>query len=394
MTLPLKTVLDELQVSQGLFARSVGLSRPAANALLNNGIWPVRVNRAAIKKKILQFVKGYAIAAGFDIGGDGSLFEVARKKAPPRSNATRPDVPTNQIDEDLSMLLRKQTLTPEARRHFLLARDPFADPNESADVYMNSEIRYVRESMYQVARHGGFLAVIGESGAGKSTLREELVDRIERDAQSVLVVEPYVLAMESQDKVGKTLRSHHLAESIMAKIAPLAPKASSPEARFRQLHAALRDSARAGHSHVLVIEEAHCLPLATLKHLKRYRELKDGLKPLLSIILLGQPELGDKLSEHNPEVREVVQRIEIVRLRALNKDLEAYLKHRFARVGTPLDKVFAKDAIEALRMKLTPSRGNGTLLYPLAIANALSAAMNRAAEVKQPQVTADVVRGI
>lgn len=385
--LQLKSVLDALGVSQGELARATGLSRPAINALVNRGVWPSRMKRDALKKKICDFVKrhGAPVTAG--------LFEV-EKKAPPRRHAAKP-VPANpNHDEEESMLLRKQSLTPETRRHFQLPRDPFADPSTHEDVFLNSEIRYVRESMYQVARHGGFLAVIGESGAGKSTLREELVARIQREEQAVIIVEPYVLAMEAQDKVGKTLRSHHLAESIMSAISPLAKTMSSPEARFRQLHHALRDSARAGHSHVLLIEEAHSLPLATLKHLKRFRELKDGLRPLLSIILLGQPELSIKLSEHNPEVREVVQRIEIVTLPALNNDLDAYLKHRFQRVGVPIEKVFAKGALEALRSKLTPTRSSGTLLYPLAVANALSAAMNRAAEVKLPTVTADVIRGV
>lgn len=382
-TLVLKSVIDDLGISQGALASVTRLSRPAVNALLNSGAWPARADRGALKKTITNFVK----SKGGQVAG---LFDAAKKKAPtpdPASTSTK-------TIEEISMLLRKQTLTPEARQHFLLATDPFTDPTESAEVYLNSEIRYVRESMYQVARRGGFLAVIGESGAGKSTLREDLADRIQREHQSVQMIEPYVLAMESHDKVGKTLRSHHIAEAIMSKISPLAKTVSSPEARFRQLHQALRDSARAGHSHVLVIEEAHCLPIATLKHLKRYRELKDGLKPLLSIILLGQPELAEKLSEHNPEVREVVQRIEIVKLPALNKDLEAYLKHRFSRVGASLDKVFAKDAFDALRTKLTPTRGSGTLLYPLVVANALTAAMNQAANMKMPLVTADVIRSV
>lgn len=291
------------------------------------------------------------------------------------------------------MLLRKQSLTPAARRHFNLVRDPFADPAEADDVFMSPDIRYVREAMYQVARHGGFLATIGESGAGKSTLREELVDRLQREEQAVIVIQPYVLASEGTDMVGKTLRSHHIAESIMAAVAPLAKPKSSPEARFRQLHESLRDSARAGHAHVLIIEEAHSLPLPTLKHLKRFRELKDGLRPLLSVILIGQPELALKLSEHNPEVREVVQRIEIVTLPALDKDLETYLTHRFRRAGTALDKVLAKNALDALRAKLTPTRTSGTLLYPLAVHNALTAAMNRAAELCAPVVDADIVRG-
>ena len=179
----------------------------------------------------------------------------------------------------------------------------------------------------------------------------------------------------------------------MACVDPLAKTKSSPEARFRQVHETLRNSARAGHSHVLIIEEAHSLPMATLKHLKRFRELKDGLRPLLSIILVGQPELATKLSEHNPEVREVVQRIELVALPPLGNNLAEYLGQRFKRQGLPLEKVMDNGALEALRARLTPPRGEGSLLYPLAVHNALAGAMNRAADLGVPQVNADLVRG-
>lgn len=291
------------------------------------------------------------------------------------------------------MLLRKQGLAPQTRRHFGLVRDPFAEPATPEDVFLGTDYRYVRETMYQVARHGGFLAIVGESGAGKSTLREELIERLVREEQAVIVVQPYVLAMEGSDVTGKTLKSVHIAEAVMAAVAPLAKVRSSPEARFAQLHGALRDSARAGHSHVLVIEEAHCLPLATLKHLKRFRELKDGMKPLLAVILLGQPELALKLSEHNPEVREVVQRIEMVALPSLGTDLEGYLQHRFRRVGVELGKVLAPAAVEALRARLAPA-GGPSLLYPLAVHNMLGLAMNRAAQLGAPIVDADVIRGV
>jgi len=112
------------------------------------------------------------------------------------------------------------------------------------------------------------------------------------------------------------------------------------------------------------------------------------------VILIGQPELGVKLSEHNPAVREVVQRIEIITLPPLDNELGAYLAHRFKRAQVPLDKVVDQGAIDALRTKLVPSRGAGSLLYPLAVQNALTAAMNRAADLGVPTVTADVVRGV
>jgi len=374
MTLRLKSVMTAAGIRQGALADAVGISRSALNVFINRGVLPVGVDREKFYAGVDEFLRSRQ--------ADCSTWHQDATPANDESN------------EDPAMLLRKQSLTPQARRAFSLPADPFADPATPEEVFLSPDIRYVRESMYQVARHGGFLAVVGESGAGKSTLREELSDRIRRDEQAVIMIEPYVLASEGTDLIGKTLRSHHIAEAIMAAVAPLAKAKSSPEARFRQLHEALRDSARAGHSHVLVIEEAHSLPLPTLKHLKRFRELKDGLRPLLSVILIGQPELAVKLSEHNPEVREVVQRIEIVTLPPLDKELDGYLAHRFKRLGVSLDSVVTRDAIDALRTKLTPTRSSGTLLYPLAVHNALAAAMNRAADLGVPVVNADVVRGV
>lgn len=373
MTLRLKSLSAAYRIRHDELAGAAQISRPALSSLIHHSVLPARYDRAVVEARITTFL---------------------RQRGVPQASDWLGTTPEPITTEDTAMLLRKQNLTPQARRHFQLGGDPFADPSTAEDVFLSPDIRYVRESMYQVARHGGFMAVIGESGAGKSTLREELADRIRREEQAVILIEPYVLAMEGTDQVGKTLRSPHIAEAIMACVAPLAKTKSSPEARFRQLHESLRDSSRAGHSHVLVIEEAHSLPLATLKHLKRFRELKDGLRPLLSVILIGQPELAVKLSEHNPEVREVVQRIEIVTLPTLGTNLTDYLAHRFKRAGVPLDKVADRAALDALRAKLTPTRSEGSLLYPLAVHNALAAAMNRAADLGVPMVTADVMRGV
>lgn len=294
------------------------------------------------------------------------------------------------------MLLRKQSLTPAARQHFKLARDPFTECREPADVFLSTDARYVREAMWSTVRHGGFLGVVGESGAGKTTLREELLERIARDEPSIIVSQPYVLAMEERDTVGKTLRSHHIAECLVRNVAPLAPARSSPDARFHQLHEVLRESARSGMRHTLLIEEAHCLPIPTLKHLKRYLELKDGMRPLLSIILIGQPELVVKLDERNPQVREVAQRIELVHLAPLDQHLPEYLRHRFQRHGANVDDIIDGGGIDAIRVRLTPSgkhQRGGSLLYPLAVHNALAAAMNAAAELGAPKVTRDIVGG-
>lgn len=192
-------------------------------------------------------------------------------------------------------------------------------------------------------------AIVGESGAGKSTLREDLQDRINREGRQIVLIEPYVLAMEDNDQKGKTLKAVHIAEAILEAVAPGTSPKRSPEARFRQIHRALTESAKAGNKYLLLIEEAHGLPLPTLKHLKRFFELKNGFERLLGIVLIGQTELAQKLSENNPAVREVVQRCEVVTLLPLTDGkLEGYLKHKFARVGADVSKILNQSAVDAV----------------------------------------------
>jgi type II secretory pathway predicted ATPase ExeA len=163
------------------------------------------------------------------------------------------------------------------------------------------------------------------------------------------------------------------------------------------MHRALKNSYESGYRHVLIIEEAHSLPIATLKHLKRLRELETGFTKLLSIILIGQPELKVKLSERNAEVREVVQRIEVAELQPLTAArLDEFLAFRLGRVGKKLDEVINASGIEALadRLIATSRDRQQSLLYPLAIGNMMVAAMNLAARVGESLVTNEIVREV
>ena len=298
------------------------------------------------------------------------------------------------------MLLQNAPLTPEARKHFGLPRNPFVDDVQSTDdVFQSPSVRYVRAALMDCAQHHGFCAVVGESGAGKSTLAEDLEERIKAEGRDVLVIRPYVLAMEASDTKGKTLKSSHIAEAIAYALDPNLKVKSSPEARFRQVHELLRASRKAGRRHLLVIEEAHCLPVATLKHLKRFLELKDGMQRLVGVALIGQPELRERLSSQNADVREVAQRCEVVALDPLDADLEAYLRHKFARFDLKLDQVLAPDAADAIRARLIhmPRGGKPTdarsLCHPLVVNNLMCRAMNAAAKAGWPVVDAQVIAG-
>lgn len=382
--LALKHELKALGRSQADLARAVELSPATIAQLINHGLWPRSVDQASLRARIRKFV-------GIE---SETIFEVME---PPDCHQVAPADCANdnrQSEEDDDMLLRKQTLTPAAKQQFGIHRDPFADLSHADDMWVSPNIRYVRETMYQTAKHGGFLAVVGESGAGKSTVRRDLEQRIETEHQPIILIEPYVLAAEDNDSKGKTLKSTHIAEAILSTVAPLQRPKSSPEARFRQLHQALKDSHQAGNKHCLVIEEAHSLPIPTLKHLKRIMELEVGFTKLVSVILIGQPELLVKLSERNLAVREVVQRCEVVELLPIAPDeLDSFLGHRLGRCDIDLANVIDDSGLQALTERLV-NRDGDSQLYPLAIGNFLIAAANMAAQIGVPIIDREIIQGV
>ncbi|NNJ15479.1 AAA family ATPase [Pseudomonas putida CSV86] len=395
--LKLKQVLIDVGKRQSALAESLRLSSATVAQLVNHNQWPRSLDQAELKARIAVFLG----AAGVNDADIANAFEEVEKVDLPCANTADPALSQEPSGEDEPMLLPKQTLLPTTRKAFGLFRDPFDELQSAADMWVSPDIRYVREVMYQTARHGGFLAIEGESGAGKSTLRRDLVNRINENNDPVIIIEPYVLASEDNDTRGKTLKSTHIAEAMMAAVAPLEKPKSSPEARFAQLHRALKESHAAGYRHCLVIEEAHSLPIPTLKHLKRILELEVGFTKLVSIIMIGQPELGVKLSERNADVREVVQRCERVTLGPVEGNrLEEFLAFRLKSAGKALAEVIDESGISAIASRLSqPVRAGGreqkvSLLYPLAIGNLMTAALNLAAQLGVPVVTADVVTGV
>ncbi|EAS0531582.1 AAA family ATPase [Salmonella enterica] len=383
----LKQQLQHLQIDQREIAGMLGISEAAVAQLVNHGRWPRRKTEQ-LRNRITELL------ASRNVDTTHSFDEV-RQQATTLTQVQ----PTTETEDN--MLLKKQTLSQKARKAFNLFRNPFDDTaiQSADDVFTTPDIRYVREAMYQTATHGGMLAIWGESGSGKSTLRRDLIDRLQRENSNIIVIEPYVLAMEDNDRTGKTLKAASIAEAILRAVSGERPK-QSPEARFAQVHQALKDSADgdSSNSHVLIIEEAHSLPIPTLKHLKRFLELESGFKRLLSIILIGQQELCDKLSERRASVREVVQRCELVQLEPLNNDLEAFLAFKLTRAGKKPEEVLDASAIPAIvsRMTTRDNKGNvvSSILYPLAVGNLMIAAMNAAAEIGVPVVNGDIIKNL
>lgn len=390
----LRTLLVEHDLSQSALRRALAqtqgkakgkpLSSSAMSQLITGIKWPSSMTEIDVVAQVetwlrAQGVPEAAIATAWQ--RDDTPITTGPERQTPRPEA----IPSLDLPEP-------EMLTTRARELFRLPRNPFIDDvTAPEDVYLSADQRYVRDSMWYAAKHGGFIAVIGESGAGKSTLRRDLEDRIRRDNEAVRVLSPRTF-----DKT--RLSAAHICDAIIADMSSETP-AQSLEAKARQIERMLRGSSRAGCSHVLVIEEAHDLNKATLKYLKRFWEMEDGYKRLLSIVLIGQPELAELLDERkNYDAREVIKRCEVAHLRPLDKHLEDYLKLKFRRVGKALEDVFDADAFDAIRERLTLRRRGDTHVeshvYPLNVQILVARAMNACVELGLGRVSREVIKGV
>ena len=396
----LAATMTRIGMSQRALARESGLNLAAVNAAVTRGDLPKRgaaVARASLCAALRK--AGATVAELREI----ALPAVPQKEMAPSAPTPGADFPEAEVNqnptpEEGPMLLQFTPITLEARQAFKLSRSPFVNDVESrADVFQSAAARYARNALMDAARNHGFIGLVGESGAGQTTLVDELEQRLIDEGRDVLIIKPYVLGMEASDAKGKTLRATHIAEAIAFALDPGLKIKSSPQARFDQLAALLKASRRAGRRHLLVIDEAHCLPTATIKHLKRFIELRDGFQRLLGVALIAQPELRQLLHSQNPEVREVMQRIELVELEPLDAELEAYLEHKFRRFDLTLAQVFEADAYDAIRARLIHvPRGAKTgtsTCYPLAVHNLVARAMNAAVAAGWPKVDAQCVAG-
>ena len=430
----LNEMLARLNVTKKEVAALMGVTRPTLSGLAQRGIWPANeAARAHLHKRLSCWLleQGFSqndVANALGVAACRASDAASRapkvlrwgvdspkpQKTPqnadfaiPDSASCRPgDTPpktkpqscgnttgaalktTHDVQEDISMLLKNEVLTQSAMRHFKLARSPFIDDvNCQDDVYVSADTAYVRNALLDCAANQGFVALIGESGSGKTTMREELESRLAEHHRPVVIIKPYTLEMEPTERYGRVMKSGQISEAIIATLAPGARIYRSMQARARQVHELLTASQQAGNANLIIIEEAHRLPVATLRHLKGFMEMKNGLRRLLGVVLIGQPELHALLNEHRADVREIVQRCAKIEMLPLDAELENYIRHKFARVGVDAAQMFSQPIYDAIRARLVyvPRGGQKhevrSVCYPLIVNNLITRAMNAAARV-------------
>jgi general secretion pathway protein A len=210
-------------------------------------------------------------------------------------------------------------------RFYRLRERPFAltpDPDYLYPSRGHQEaLGYLR---YGIETQAGFVVVTGAIGSGKTTLLQTLFRGLDSHTTVARVM-------------NTLLDPRELLESAMIDLGLDASNKSKPQI-LKQFGEFLVQERMAGRSVLLVIDEAQNLTLPALEEIRMLSNLETEKSKLLQIILMGQPDLRDKLDR--PELEQLRQRITVsYHLEPLDADETAqYVNHRLARasIGTPM----------------------------------------------------------
>src|SRR5437660_160447 len=220
-------------------------------------------------------------------------------------------------------------------RFYRLRERPFAltpDPDYLYPSRVHKEaLSYLR---YGIESHAGFIVITGAIGSGKTTLLQTMVRGLDSHTTVARVM-------------NTLLDPRELLESAMIDLG-LDPSGQSKPAMLRALGEFLVAERTAGRLVLLVIDEAQNLALPALEEIRMLSNLETEKSKLLQIILIGQPDLRDKLDR--PELEQLRQRITVsYHLEPLDDEETArYVNHRLARasIGAPME--FARDVTDLI----------------------------------------------
>ena len=188
--------------------------------------------------------------------------------------------------------------------------------------------------LYGIQERKGFVLLTGEVGTGKTTLLHALLGKLEEDTMTAFIF---------NTRLGSKDFFQYLFEEF-----GLPFDSKSKSGCLLRLNNFLIERLRKGQNTVLIVDEAQNLSPGILEEIRLMSNLETTTEKLIQIVLVGQPELGDKLSL--PELRQLRQRISIrYKIRPLSREeTRAYIGTRLRIAGNPHDKIFDEAALDVI----------------------------------------------
>lgn len=216
--------------------------------------------------------------------------------------------------------------------HYGLSEPPFdITPNPRFLFYSAKHREAYNHLLYGIRERKGFVQLTGEVGAGKTTLCRAMLEQLDDRYTTALILNP----MMSAEELVKTIALEFgLPVNSLGRIETLAV---INQFLLQQVERCMET--------VLLIDEAQDLTDESLEQVRLLSNLETDNRKLLQIVLLGQPELRDRLNQ--PRLRQLRQRITVrYHLLPLSRDeIKQYVQHRLHVSGGNGTPCFTQPAL-------------------------------------------------
>jgi general secretion pathway protein A len=204
--------------------------------------------------------------------------------------------------------------------YYGLSESPFdITPNPRMMFYSPKHREAYNHLLYGIRERKGFVQLTGEVGAGKTTLCRAVLEALDERVSTALILNPVM----SADELIKTIAAEFgLPVHGLERLDVLAV-----------INQFLLEQVDARRESVLIIDEAQDLTDELLEQVRLLSNLETNNRKLLQIVLLGQPELRDRLN--NYRLRQLRQRITVrYHLSPLTwNEVGQYISHRLHLCG-------------------------------------------------------------
>jgi len=216
-------------------------------------------------------------------------------------------------------------------RFFGFAQKPFNVTPDPRFLFLTQSHEEALASMiYGIQERKGFISITGKVGTGKTTLIQELIRKLDKKVKIVLIFQTRVTFEELLKQILRELE--------------LPPGDIDKGSMVDRLNDYLIQCLAHGENLALIIDEAQHLGMEVLEELRLLSNLETSTSKLLQIVLVGQPELKEKLASE--ALSQLQQRIVLRRqIQPLSEeDSKKYIEHRLNIVGSTTTKVFTPEA--------------------------------------------------
>jgi MSHA biogenesis protein MshM len=219
--------------------------------------------------------------------------------------------------------------------HFGLIEPPFGITPDTSFAFSASSHQEALNTLLMAANAGeGFVKISGEVGTGKTMLcRRFLAMLDERFVTAYFpnpLLEPRALML------------------TLARELEIAAEEDPQERVMEKLGARLAELSEAGQRVLVCIDEAQAIPYESLEALRLLSNLETEKRKLLQVVLFGQPELDERLSQDS--LRQLRQRITFEHMLTglTEAELLDYLAHRLHVAGYTGPSLFTRGAVNLL----------------------------------------------